>query len=240
MIKKIKQLIQENRIEHKKTRTLLQEQAWANVYHDSIRGYDYLEKLPLNIGRWAGGYAFFYVLNRILHDYKPKSILEFGLGESSKFISTCIAHYLQGSIYHIIEQDQNWLETFHDHYKLHPNTRVSVCPLVLKTIKGFESKCYKDFSKVVSKPYELYVIDGPYGSERYSRYDVIEAISHLTAVNDFIILFDDCDRIGEQDTLSDVLAYFKNKEIKVHHALYQGQKNLAVVGSSKYPFITTM
>ena len=38
---------------------------WAHIYHDSIRGKKPIEELGLNIGRWAGNYSFFYVLNRI-------------------------------------------------------------------------------------------------------------------------------------------------------------------------------
>ncbi len=240
MIKKLKKLINENRLAHKKTQLLLQEQEWAHVYHDSIRGIDYLEKLPLNIGRWAGGYAFFYVLHRLLREHKPKSILEFGLGESSKFISTYITHYLPDSEYTIVEENQKWLDTFNNQFQLHPNGRVAICPLILKDVKGFKSKHYKDLERLISKPYNLYVIDGPHGSERYSRYDLLKAISHLTTSDDFIILLDDCNRIGEQDTLRDVLDYFNKQDIGVHYAKYHGNKTIAVVGSSKYPFIASM
>jgi hypothetical protein len=81
MLKKIKNLIQENIKFHKASQAGLNELYWANVYHDSIRGKKELENLGLNIGRWAGNYTFFYVLNRILNDYQPKKIIEFGLGK---------------------------------------------------------------------------------------------------------------------------------------------------------------
>jgi hypothetical protein len=90
MISKIKALIKENRNNHLMNSMLLKDLEWANIYRDSIRGKEWLEKLPLNVGRAAVNYNFFYVLNRILNDYKPNRILEFGLGESSKFISTYI------------------------------------------------------------------------------------------------------------------------------------------------------
>lgn len=240
MIKKIKELLQENRLMHKKTRLLLQEQEWAHVYHDSIRGIEHIEKLPLNIGRWAGGYAFFYVLHRILKDYKPKSILEFGLGESSKFVSTYIEHYSPDTAYQIIEENEKWLESFDSQFQLYANANVAICPLVLKEVHGFQSHHYKNFGNVVSKTYNLYIIDGPFGSARYSRYDLVEAISYLTKTDDFIILFDDCNRAGEQDTLSAVLNYFNDQEIKFHYASYQAQKTLAVIGSSKYSSIKSL
>ena len=85
---------------------------WAHNYHDSIRGISFIETLNLNIGRWAGNYAFFYVLNRILNDYKPKKIIEFGLGESSKFISKYIEFSLKDTKHTIIEQSEEWKDAF--------------------------------------------------------------------------------------------------------------------------------
>ena len=55
------------------------ELVWAHRYHDSIRGSEFLEKLPLNIGRWAGNYTFFYVLSRTLMEYKPLKLIEWVL-----------------------------------------------------------------------------------------------------------------------------------------------------------------
>jgi hypothetical protein len=78
MIKKIKQLIKENREFNRQRISHLKEIEWAHIYHDSIRGIEWIQGLSLNIGRWAGNYSFFYVLNRILMDYKPKNILELG------------------------------------------------------------------------------------------------------------------------------------------------------------------
>ena len=110
MIKKIKSLINDFRENNKNIISLLQlnhiqskELEWAHIYHDSIRGKKHIENLSLNIGRWAGNYSFFYVLNRILNDYKPEKILDLGLGESSKLISTYLEHYLPNSTHTIVE-----------------------------------------------------------------------------------------------------------------------------------------
>jgi hypothetical protein len=69
------------------------ENYWANVFHDSIRGYKELQNLSLNIGRFAGSYSMFYLLSRILKDYMPQNVLELGIGETTKFISTFMHNY---------------------------------------------------------------------------------------------------------------------------------------------------
>ena len=66
----------------------LNEVVWANVYHDSIKGYPFLQNLGLNVGRFACNYTLLYLLHRIIEVSKPQRILELGLGESSKLIST--------------------------------------------------------------------------------------------------------------------------------------------------------
>lgn len=244
MFKILKTLIHENRVAHKRTRTELSSQLkeleWAHVYHDSIRSISYLEQLPLNIGRWAGGYAFFYVLHRILKDYKPETILEFGLGESSKFISTYITHYLPNTKHQIIEENQDWLTAFNTQFRLHENTKISFCPSQFRDVKGFECNHYAGLQNVVKSSFNLYVIDGPNGSKRYSRYDLMYVISLLKPTDDFIILLDDFNRQGEQDTFEDVEAYFKSKAIDIVYKDYKGAKTLRVIASKGYRFVTTL
>ena len=67
-MKKIIAIIREQIKLQKLSYLQLKELEWANVYHDSIRGHTAIEQLPLNIGRWAGNYAFFYILNSIIID----------------------------------------------------------------------------------------------------------------------------------------------------------------------------
>ena len=76
MINKIKKVIAENKSSQKEILSYLKEIEWGLLYNDSIRGNPSLQNLSLKIGRWAGNYSFFYVLNRILSDYKPINILE--------------------------------------------------------------------------------------------------------------------------------------------------------------------
>ncbi len=101
MIKGIKKVIN-NQILTEEILLTNRELLWANNFHDSIRGKKCLQELNLNIGRWAGNYSFFYILNRVLMDYKPIGILDLGLGESSKFISTYLDNFLPNSFHTII------------------------------------------------------------------------------------------------------------------------------------------
>lgn len=238
--KRFKALVEENRANHKALKLSNLELEWAHIYHDSIRGIAFLQDLPLNVGRWAGNYTFFYVLHRILSDYQPKTILEFGLGESTKMIDAYIKYRLKESEHLILEQSSEWEQAFKKRVMLSNNSKISILPLIEKTVEGFQTLCYQDIDTVITKPYNLYVIDGPLGSPRYSRFDIVYVTAHLTKNDAFIIILDDYNRKAEQDTYQYLLQQFKAKGISVVGATYQGNKTVAVMASEHYKFVTTL
>jgi hypothetical protein len=244
MFKKIKNFInailKDNNGRHQQNNLHLKELEWANIYHDSIRGKNALQNLPLNIGRWAGNYTFFYVLNRILNDYKPKSIIEFGLGESSKFISVFIENYSKESQHLIIEENALWRDAFNSNFTLFENSKIEVCDLVTKQVKGFDVNGYNEIEKFTASKFDLYIVDGPFGSPNYSRYDILKFAENLSEKDDFIIILDDYHRLGEKQTGDDLEALFKIKNIKVNKEVYIGVKSLIVFATDKYKYATSL
>jgi hypothetical protein len=213
---------------------------WAHIFHDAIRGKPYLENLAIYPGRWAGGYALLYVLIRILSDYKPKSIIEFGLGESSKIISTLIQHELPDTHHLILEQSQEWIDSFNSRYTLSDKSTILHLPVETKEVKGFKVNSYIDIEKKVNKTFDLYLIDGPIGSDRYSRYDICRLANLLKKEDEFIIFIDDTNRYGEQDTLMELSSILQSKEIKFYRADYCGTKNQTIVASEKYKYTLSL
>lgn len=240
MISRIKQLVKENKERQQKIIAQNEELVWASVYHDSIRGKKEIENLPLNIGRWAGNYSFFYILNRILSDYQPQRILEFGLGESSKFVSTYLDNYLLHAEHLIIEQDSNWKLIFENNFKLSPRSNIKVLPLIKKKFNEFEYNGYEDIEKSINSKFDLYIIDGPFGSKNYSRFDIFTIAEKLTEKDHFIIIIDDYNRSGEQETTWELLKMLESKKIKIHYADYKGVKSVRVLGTEKYKYILSL
>lgn len=224
----------------RKVELLQKEVIWANVFHDSIRSKDFMKPLSLNIGRWAGNYSFFYILNRILSDYKPERIIEFGLGESSKLISTYLKHELEDSSHTIIEQDSEWKSHFEKSFQLSKLSKVILCPLIKKEVNGFQVNSYSNLEQNINGKYNLYVIDGPFGSERFSRYDIVQLVKYLEQSDNFIIIFDDCDRQGEKDTLKVIIEVFEEKGITIHVGNYIGEKTVTIITSKHNKFYTSL
>lgn len=240
MIKKIKAIIRENRENQAYIIRQNQELVWAHVYHDSLRGKTYLENLPLNIGRWAGNYPFFYLLNRIMSDAKPQRILEFGLGESSKFISACLQEDLPSTTHQIVEQSSKWATAFTNQFTLNEFSKISICPLVIKKINDHDVNCYEGLTDVVAGTFDFYLVDGPFGSPHYSRYDILSMAERLSSSDEFIIVIDDFERVGEKETSQALIALFDVKEIKTYTQVYTGIKEVWVLSTSKYRFMTSI
>lgn len=240
MINKYKQRIIELEATVQANECRLKELEWANVYHDSIRSFDFLHKVNIHPGRWAIGYPVFYVLTRILNDLKPKKIIEFGLGESSKIISLFLENILLESEQVIIEQSKEWTEVFQSRFKVSDRTTINHLPLETIQFKGLPNFRYKNFCREVDSKFDLYVVDGPHGSARYSRYDIVHAADLLSPNDQFVIIVDDTNRLGEQDTINALENLFAEKGISTHIGHFQGTKRASVVVSEKYKFVLSI
>jgi len=227
-------------IDYKERAGKLSELTWANVYHDSISDKPWLQAIGLNVGRWAGGYSFFYILNRILNDVKPTKVIEFGLGESSKFISTYIQNELRETKHIVIEHDNIWVENFNSRFILSQNSNIILKKLIKQNIKGFTVTTYDSFFNEVDNDIQLYIIDGPLGSDRYSRYDIIKLLEKRKNFDDFIIIFDDVDRRGEQDTVVDIYNFLDSNKVNFFTEVYKGEKWQRVIVSEKYKWLISL
>lgn len=226
-------LIRENRARHKKTESLVSEVIWANVYHDSIRGMKCLDDLSLNIGRWAGNYSFFYILKRILIEIQPDSILELGLGESSKFISTLINKGIVNSTHLIVEHDKKWIEAFNSNFELTNKSKILNLKIEEKKALKLNYLGYKDIEEIPEN-FVLYIIDGPFASKNFSRFDIVKLAEKFDAHKDFIIIMDDYNRTGEKETVKELLAVLKRKNISVKSKNYDGIKSQLVITTKRY------
>lgn len=235
MLKRIKELIRENRRNQKNIINYSREINWANIYHDSIRGKEWLENQPLNVGRWAGNYVFFYLLNRILADLRPHSILELGIGESTKFISAYLSNELKTTSHIVVEENRDWEKKIKKQANL--NERISVRIMEVNEYevkKGVYVNCYKGFEQLLNRKYDLYIIDGPIGSRALSRYDMVKIGKSLERTDDFLVIIDDYEREGERQSVKEFLKILNTKKIPYHTAVYYSLKQVLLIASEKY------
>jgi hypothetical protein len=239
MFSKIKNLFISSSLKISEIQKQSNEILWSNIYHDSIRGKKYIEELSIYPGRWAANYSLLYVINRILSDYKPKKIIEFGLGESSKLISTYLQNELIDSAHTIIEHNPEWVEVFRNRFKLNNRVKIDMRELEEKSINGNISITYKNITDYSNEPADLFIVDG-ISSDRYSRNYIFQIFAAIKSFENFIIIIDDYERQGEKDTGNDLICLLESRGIELFIGYYYGNKTQIVIATSKYQFVTSL
>lgn len=222
-----------------KTRRLIKEIRWGQVFDFAIRDSEWFKKQSLNPGRWAMGFPALYLLYRVLSETRPKSILEFGLGESTKLTSQYCRHFSDACIT-VIEQNEQWKNIFcasHNEVKEFMN----ILPLSIIRRSGHRHYSYSGLLPCIAgKKYDLIMIDGPWGSRHNSRDQILEIVEEGLLADDFIIIMDDSERPGEKETLKKLRALLKSKNIVFSTKRYSGEKDTTVICSAKFGFLASL
>ena len=203
--------------------SLLKELLWSNVFHDTVSTYEWFNVKSLSLGRSAIGYNFAYVISRILQNMHPTKILEFGLGQSSKIVSSYFQYYKkEGMVYDLVEHDPSWADFFSIENDM-KDVKIHI----------------KDIS--IHEKYQLIAIDGPYGySSKYiSRIDMLAYIPDVLET-DWVILMDDYNRVSEKNAIMLFEKKLKEKNIIYYKGIYRGESDVCILASEKWKFFRTL
>lgn len=215
---------------------------WTSVFNSSIASCNWLRDKSFSPGRWAVGYPFLYVLFRVLNDGKPTSILETGLGQSTRMISQYAAAHA-GTTHTVVEHDEAWARFFAKSFVLPENTRI--VPLELTKVRygdDAEVVAYKDFSKTFrGRKFDFISIDGPFGfmAKIYARADILPLIPECLNES-FVILIDDYNRKGERATVAELTRILRERGIEFCEATYSGMKQLHIIASPDKKFLCSL
>lgn len=219
-----------------------EEAVWHHVLNRSLSKEVGSDSLPLNLGRWAGGASFFFVLHRILQTTKPGYVLEMGLGESSKFISHHAAMEPSLKQHFIIEHDQNWIDNFEQNYVLDAKSNIEFYDIEdrVDQTDGINGLAYAAIREEHWLNVDLVVIDGPFGRGEFARSNVLALVPFLNGSRPFVLLFDDSQRPGETNTINELMQRLDQAGIKAHRAEYGGSKQCTVVCSEGHAWLKTL
>lgn len=218
---------------------LLNEIYKAHIFESTIVNSIWLRNPSFSPGQWAVDYAFLYTLYRVLNNIQPARIVEFGLGQTTVMINHyCI--YTKATAY-IFEHDLNWIEFFRKGSDLCPTCEIKLSKIQNTDYKGFKTSRYDlEIDKTVGGNIELIISDGPIGSPRYSRIQILDLLPDSINKENFCILFDDYQRIGEKDTSEEVMKILANANIKFEHKVYSGFKDHLLICSENNHFLTSL
>ena len=197
---------------------------WENVFNSTIRDSVWFTQQSISPGRMAIGYPLFYVLYRILDEVKPANVLEFGLGQSTKMLNQYCA-WQKDSKVTTIEQNSEWVDIFMANVKTASNLSIITSKMQLVKFKGHETWSLQDLDKTTTgKVYDLVLVDGPFGSARYSRSQVLQLIPHNINPQNFCIILDDFERRGEKETAAEIEKALIKNGVNYKSGVYSGEK----------------
>lgn len=222
-------------------RKYLQEVLWGQIWNNTITGSSWLKDQAFSPGGWAVGYQALYLLYRILNDFRPQSILEIGLGQTSKMISQYVCHETKSN-HIIIEASKEWGEFFTKNNAISDRTVIIYLDNVIELYKNNSVRVYKDFEeKVSNNVFDLIFIDGPLSSDMkdYARIDVLKIIPHSISKS-FIIVIDDYNRIGEKNTVLQIIKKLDSANIKYCTKEYSGIVSTKVICSEDLKYVCSL
>lgn len=229
-----------------------QELLWAEIFNSTIRGSKWFtENTSLSLGRAAIGYNCAYPLYRILDEIHPHSILEMGLGQSTKIISKYIEYYSKNTTeeyeHSIVEHNEEWIDFFTKSHTLPSSTHIVHLNAVHTIFENLQPDIpkadvlrYEHFrNHFQNKKYDLIFIDGPNGSLEFSRIDILDILPECLEKS-FIIMLDDYERIGEQRTAHFIHRVLYNNNISAYEGVYSGLKSTGIIVSEDLKFLCTL
>ena len=219
-----------------------QEAVWAHVWTDTTKNVEWLEHVTFSPGRWAVGYQYLYVLYRALTEVHPNSVLELGLGQSTRLIGQFAAR--QPDVEHIVvEHDESWIKFFTDTNPLGASTRIAKAELITAPyLDDDQVVMYKDFEEMMEgKKFNLVSIDAPFGgnAKKYARVDLLKIMPDCLDKS-FMIMIDDYNRPGEKETVRKIEEVLNLAGISYSKGMYCGVKETAVITSSDWAFLCTL
>lgn len=229
-------------LQEKKIFRSTSESVWAHIFHDTIEGSEWLKNKTFYPGRWAAGYPFLYALYRSLNDFRPKSVLELGLGQTTRMIGQYAAYQKECS--HIVtEHDGEWIDIFKKGFELSSSTEILKLDIEKKSYYETEpATAYVNFvEKLKGKKFDLISIDAPFGGDHleYSRMDILQLVPECLN-KDFVIFLDDYNRKGEQNMIKKLEEILEANHIAYTIGKYCGNKDTFMVASENLKFLCTM
>jgi hypothetical protein len=213
----------------------------ALVFNSTITGCEWLKYKNFSPVGFAVAYSCLYTLFRVLNETRPTSILEFGLGQSSKLIHQYAAFFTDARAI-TCEHDTGWIDFFQKNLNADYTVNIQTFELEEIFYKDKPTLSYKNLLSgrgIGEKRFDFIMIDGPFGSEHFSRPQIIPLLKN-NLKDTFCIIMDDYNRPGERETIEEVMDILRGEGRDFSRRVYAGEKEHVLICSKNLHFLTTL
>lgn len=218
------------------------EATWAAIFNNSIADSTWLKNKTFSPGRWAVGYPALYVMYRVLNEFRPKHILELGLGQSTRMIAQYVSANPNVEHY-VVEHDPEWISFFKNDFELSDRTEIVQLKLDYASCLNKEKiRVFSGFKKFFSeKQFDFVFIDAPLGADmkELSRIDVLSILPECLKES-FVMVIDDSDRQGEKNTIREIENVLRKHSVEYYVGAYRGIKEITLFASKDNSFLISL
>lgn len=240
-------LVNINDIQYKSLELIYLELKYGLLFNDIIKDSKWLKNKNFSLISSDSNYSFMYVLYRILDKVKPKNILEFSLGQTTKMTTQYVDSNKESKIT-VIDSNPEWIDLFSDNLILSENVNLAFCDLELFKFESTENYHYKNLSNIVGdNKFDLIIINGPQGFLsgaydvliEYPRNDIWNLIDD-NLNDEFIIIMDNYNRAGEKNTIQELKKLLNKKNILFYTYNVTGLTEQFIICSEQNKFINDL
>lgn len=240
-------LVNINDIQYKSLELIYLELKYGLLFNDTIENSKWLINKNFSLINSDSNYSFMYVLYKILDKVKPKNILEFSLGQTTKMITQYVDSNKESKLT-VIDSNQEWIDIFSNNLILSENVHLAFCDLELFKFESTENYHYKNISNIVEdNKFDLIIINGPQGFLsgaydvliEYPRSDIWDLIDD-NLNEEFIIIMDNYNRSGEKNTIRELKKLLNKKNIIFDTYHVTGLTEQFIICSNQNKFINNL
>jgi predicted O-methyltransferase YrrM len=132
----------------------------------------------------AANYSLLYVVFRSLSELPVASVMDIGAGLTSILLSAMADAFPHRAV--TLESNEQWAKV------IGPKIRH---PLLVSALRDDG-----EYREQPAGTYDMVIVDGPAGAMRHSRKSALAVLQKCLA-EEFLVIFDDAERKGEQDTI---------------------------------------
>ena len=167
----------------------------------------------------AASYSLLYLLTRVMSELPIKTVVEMGSGQSTVLLDKLMP---EGGTHQAYEQDRDWAARIGARVK---RSKVKHSPLAQQAHEG---QSYLGLTGIAPTPFDLLLVDGPNGTDHLSRFDCVPLVAAHPGT-EFIVIIDDADRPGEQETIAALSELLRKRGIDFKLNYLHGRNTHAVI-----------
>ena len=174
--------------------------------------------------------AYLGILGRILQECDVRTVIEFGAGQSSMFLSSWCK--TSGGTVFTIESDAEWAKRCKNDISA-PTHQVVFAPLKPNDRMELWYDTDLIYAALAGAKADLIIVDGPIGTHRRSRAGLLQVFDSIAA-EEWVAIWDDIHRFGELESYVEFARQRRNKHPWCDFACCQAFRTLGLAFTPKF------